>query len=55
MATISVFDNGGVPKVHPQSRGLVLALDPATSSLSVAAQFEHSRRCRPAARGTSNS
>ena len=27
--TISVFDNGGVPKVHPQSRGLVLAVNPA--------------------------
>jgi hypothetical protein len=39
---ISVFDNGAVPKVHPQSRGLVLALDPATNSASVAAQFEHS-------------
>jgi hypothetical protein len=38
---ISVFDNGAVPKVHPQSRGLVLALDPATSTASVAAQFEH--------------
>jgi Arylsulfotransferase (ASST) len=39
---LSVFDNGAVPKVHPQSRGLVLALDPATNSASVAAQFEHS-------------
>ena len=27
--TISVFDNGAVPKVHPQSRGLVLARQPA--------------------------
>jgi hypothetical protein len=39
---ISVFDNGAVPKVHPQSRGLVLALNPATGTASVAAQFEHS-------------
>jgi Arylsulfotransferase (ASST) len=39
---ISVFDNGAVPKVHPQSRGLVLAVNPATSSASVVAQFEHS-------------
>jgi hypothetical protein len=39
---ISVFDNGAVPKVHPQSRGLVLAVDPATNTASVAAQFEHS-------------
>jgi len=40
--TISVFDNGAVPKVHPQSRGLVLALNPTTDSASVATQFEHS-------------
>jgi arylsulfotransferase ASST len=39
---ISVFDNGAVPKVHPQSRGLVLAVNAATNSASVAAQFEHS-------------
>jgi Arylsulfotransferase (ASST) len=39
---ISVFDNGAVPKVHPQSRGLVLALNAATHTASVAAQFEHS-------------
>ena len=24
---ISVFDNGGVPKVHPQSRGLIESID----------------------------
>jgi len=39
--TVSVFDNGAVPKVHPQSRGLVLALDAKTNSASVLAQFEH--------------
>jgi hypothetical protein len=39
---ISVFDNGSVPKVHPQSRGLVLAVDPRTDSATVAAQYEHS-------------
>jgi hypothetical protein len=40
--TISVFDNGSVPKVHPQSRGLVLALDAQSDSASVVAQYEHS-------------
>ncbi|HEY6353648.1 MAG TPA: arylsulfotransferase family protein, partial [Burkholderiaceae bacterium] len=30
--TISVFDNGAVPKVHPQSRGLVLSLGGGTVS-----------------------
>jgi hypothetical protein len=39
---ISVFDNGSVPKVHPQSRGLVLALNAGTDTASVAAQYEHS-------------
>jgi hypothetical protein len=40
--TISVFDNGSVPKVHPQSRGLVLALNAQSDSASVVAQYEHS-------------
>jgi hypothetical protein len=39
--TISVFDNGGVPNVHPQSRGLVLAVNPAAKSDVVVAQYEH--------------
>jgi Arylsulfotransferase (ASST) len=39
---ISVFDNGSVPKVHGQSRGLVLALNPSSDTASVVAQYEHS-------------
>ena len=39
--TISVFDNGGVPMVHPQSRGLVLAIDPQTKTDTVVAEYEH--------------
>ncbi len=38
---ISVFDNGGVPKVHSQSRGLVLNVNPHTGTDTVAAQFLH--------------
>jgi Arylsulfotransferase (ASST) len=38
---ISVFDNGGVPKVHSQSRGLVLSVNPQTGSDTVVAQFLH--------------
>jgi Arylsulfotransferase (ASST) len=38
---ISVFDNGGVPKVHPQSRGLVLAVNPQTGTDTLVAQFTH--------------
>jgi Arylsulfotransferase (ASST) len=39
--TIIVFDNGGVPKVHSQSRGLVVALDAQTHSVSVVAEYDH--------------
>ena len=38
---ISVFDNGGVPKVHPQSRAIVLAVNAKTNSDSLVAQFTH--------------
>jgi hypothetical protein len=38
---ISVFDNGGVPKVHPQSRGLLLSIDPQTQTDTEVAQFTH--------------
>jgi hypothetical protein len=40
--TISVFDNGGVPKVHSQSRGLVLAIDPQTKTDTVVSEYAHS-------------
>jgi hypothetical protein len=40
--TISVFDNGGVPKVHSQSRGLVLAVDAAAGTDKVIAEYDHS-------------
>jgi hypothetical protein len=40
--TISVFDNGAVPKVHPQSRGLVLAVNPQTKTATIVAEYEHS-------------
>ncbi len=39
--TISIFDNGAVPKVHPQSRGIVVALDPHKKIETVLAQYEH--------------
>ncbi len=39
--TISVFDNGGVPKVHAQSRGLILAINPQTKTDSVVVEYNH--------------
>ncbi len=39
--TISIFDNGGVPKVQPQSLGLVVSVNPATKTDTLVAQFAH--------------
>lgn len=38
----TVFDNGGVPKVHSQSRGLVLSVNPTTKTDTVVDQYVHS-------------
>lgn len=39
--TISIFDNGAVPKVHAQSRGLLVAVDAHTRTETVLAQYAH--------------
>jgi hypothetical protein len=39
--TISVFDNGGVPKVHSQSRGVVLAVNAQTKTDTLLAEYDH--------------
>jgi Arylsulfotransferase (ASST) len=38
---ISLFDNGSSPTVHPQSRGIVLSLNPATGTVTLVDQFTH--------------
>jgi hypothetical protein len=50
-ATISIFDNGAVPKVHPQSRGMVIALDPKRKTDTVLAQYEHPTPLSAASQG----
>jgi len=40
----TMFDNGASPQVHAQSRGVVLALNAQTRSVSVLAQFLHPGR-----------
>ena len=40
--TITVFDNGAVPKVHPQSRAIVISLEPKTKTDTLLALYEHS-------------
>jgi hypothetical protein len=39
--TISFFDNGAGPRVHPESRGLVLALNLQTMSATRVSSFDH--------------
>ena len=38
---ITLFDNGALPKVHPQSRALVLSVNAAAKTVGVVAQYEH--------------
>jgi hypothetical protein len=40
--TISFFDNGGTPKVHSQSRVIVLALDLSHMTATLVSSFDHS-------------
>lgn len=40
--TISFFDNGGTPKVHPQSRVIVLSLNRQNMTASLVSSFTHS-------------
>ncbi len=37
-----MFDNGAVPKVHPQSRAIVLAINPQAKTDTLLADYEHS-------------
>jgi hypothetical protein len=48
---ISIFDNGGVPMVHPQSRVLIEALDQSSRTARVVAQYEHPSRLRAGSQG----
>jgi len=41
--TISIFDNGAVPKVHPQSRAIVVSIDPHARTDTLLARYEHAR------------
>jgi hypothetical protein len=48
---ITVFDNGGVPMVHPQSRALVLSLNAKTRTETLVSQFEHSKPLKAGSQG----
>jgi hypothetical protein len=40
--SISVFDNGSTPTVHPQSRAIVLSLNPQAGTATLVTQLTHS-------------
>ena len=48
---ISIFDNGASPKVHSQSRGLVVAVNPHTNTDSVVAEFDHPGKLSSSSQG----
>jgi hypothetical protein len=50
--TITVFDNGAVPKVHPQSRGIVVSVDPKRRSDTVLARYEHPKHLSSGSQGS---
>lgn len=47
----SVFDNGAVPKVHPQSRGLILSVNPSSKTDTVVGEYEHPKPLSAASQG----
>jgi Arylsulfotransferase (ASST) len=38
---LSEFDDGAVPRIHSQSRGLVIHLDPTTATATLAREYDH--------------
>lgn len=50
--TVSVFDNGAVPKVHPQSRAIVVAVDPHARTDTLLARYEHPRALSAGSQGS---
>ncbi len=49
--TISFFDNGGTPKVHSQSRVIVLALNKQTMTATLVSSFAHATPLLAASQG----
>jgi hypothetical protein len=50
--TISLFDNGAVPKVHPQSRAIVISVDPHARTDTLRVRYEHSRGLSSGSQGS---
>lgn len=49
--TISFFDNGGTPPVHPQSRVIVLSLNMQAMTATLVSSFVHPRKLLAASQG----
>jgi hypothetical protein len=49
--TISIFDNGGVPMVHPQSRAIVVALNGHAGTETLLAEYEHPTALKAGSQG----
>ena len=49
---ISIFDNGAVPKVHPQSRGVVVAVDSQSKTDTLVAEYDHPSALSSASQGS---
>jgi hypothetical protein len=49
--TIAMFDNGASPRVHSQSRAIVVSIDPHANTAALVAQFEHSPALSSASQG----
>jgi hypothetical protein len=48
---ITIFDNGAVPKVHPQSRGVIVSVDQNTKTDTLVGQYEHPTPLSAASQG----
>jgi hypothetical protein len=49
---ITVFDNGALPVVHRQSRGIVISVDPARRTDTVVAQYVHPKPLSSGSQGS---
>jgi hypothetical protein len=49
--TIAIFDNGAWPKVHSQSRAIVVSIDPRANTAALVAQYEHTPALSSASQG----
>ncbi|MGN6371773.1 MAG: arylsulfotransferase family protein [Solirubrobacteraceae bacterium] len=48
---LSIFDNGGVPMVHSQSRAIVVSLDSTARTLKLVAQYVHNKPLKSGSQG----